>query len=246
MWRQDPDGRVAHRFEPLMLALALLVVPVVLVEESRAPRAAKLAAAGANWVIWVGFATELVLLLWVAPRKRAALRAQWLEAVIVLLTPPFLPRLFSYLRTARLLRLLRLLRLGVLGGRVLRAERVLTSREGFRYIALTTALLVVLAGAAVSAVDTGDFPNIWLGMWWAVVTVTTVGYGDVVPHSVAGRLVGSALMLTGIGFVALLTATVASTFITHDAEDANGDTEHEQVMAALRAIEARLAALERR
>jgi voltage-gated potassium channel len=248
MWRQAENGRVIHSFEPLMLVLALLVVPVVLVEESHSPQAVKAAAGAANWVIWLGFATELVLVLWVAPQRRAALRAYWLEVLIVLLTPPFLPRLFSYLRAARLMRLLRLVRLGVFGGRALRAERLLTSREGFRYIALTTLLLVVLGGAAVSLVDTSDFPNFWLGIWWALVTVTTVGYGDIVPHTVAGRLVGGALMMIGIGFVAALTATVASSFISRDieVEDQAGATEHEQIMAALRAIEKRLAALEPR
>jgi voltage-gated potassium channel len=57
-------------------------------------------------------------------------------------------------------------------------------------------------------------------MWWAIVTVTTVGYGDVYPKTVAGRIVGSLLMLVGIGFISLLTATFASTFVAADTEAA--------------------------
>jgi hypothetical protein len=63
------------------------------------------------------------------------------------LTPPFL-RYVSFFRAARVIRVLRLLRLGVFGMRAVRAERVLTSREGFLYVALLTALLVVVAGAS--------------------------------------------------------------------------------------------------
>jgi voltage-gated potassium channel len=90
------------------------------------------------------------------------------------------------------------------------------SAEGFHYVALLVLLLVVVSGAAIAAVDSGDVHSVQDGMWWALVTVTTVGYGDVVPHTPAGRLVASVVMLVGIGFVALLTATVAARFVKED------------------------------
>jgi voltage-gated potassium channel len=88
---------------------------------------------------------------------------------------------------------------------------MLTSRQGFRYVALATILLVILAGVSVSIADREEFSSPWLGMWWAVTTVTTVGYGDVYPTTVLGRIIASALMVIGIGFLSLLTAAVAST-----------------------------------
>jgi hypothetical protein len=74
--------------------------------------------------------------------------------------------------------------------------------------------LVVIAGAVQVEVDHKDFTTFWDDVWWAVVTVTTVGYGDIYPHTVAGRMVAIVLMLTGIGFLAVLTATVASATAT--------------------------------
>jgi voltage-gated potassium channel len=238
MWRQEDDGQIVHFLEPLMLVLALLALPVVVVEESHAPAPLRSAAAVANWVIWVGFAVEVLVLVALAPRKREMLRAHRLELAIVLLTPPFLPRV-GFLRAARVVRVLRLLRLGVFGMRAVRAERVLATREGFRYIALLTAVLVVVAGASVSLVDSRDVPNLWTGIWWAVVTITTVGYGDVQIKTVAGQIVAMALMIVGIGFISVLTATIASSFISR------GD-EHQELVETLRSIERRLAALEDR
>jgi voltage-gated potassium channel len=242
MWQQEASGRVTHRFEPVMLVLALLVILVVLIEESAAPQGVKAGAAAVNWLIWTGFLAELMFVLLVAPRKLAALRAHWLEAAIVVVTPPFFPRVLASLRLARLVRLLRLARLGMLGGRAVRAEHVLSSRSGFRYLALMTAFLVALAGAVISLVDSGDIPNVGTGMWWAIVTVTTVGYGDVYPKTVAGRVVGSLLMLVGIGFISLLTATIASSFVAADKE-AEQDRMSDLVQS-LRRIEERLERLE--
>jgi voltage-gated potassium channel len=108
---------------------------------------------------------------------------------------------------------------------------------------LVTGLLVIVAGAVISVVDSHDFPSIGLGIWWAITTVTTVGYGDVVPTSVAGRIVASCLMLVGIGFISILTATVASSFVANDTEDAE-TASLDQVMEVLRRIETRLDALE--
>ena len=235
--QQEPDGRVSHPFEPLLLALTLLVIPVVLVEDSNAPRGVKIGAYVINWVIWLGFLAELVLVLVVADRKGHALKAYWLETLVVVGTVPFYPRLLNSARLLRLTRLLRLARLGLLGGVAIRLERAITSRQGFRYLALATGFLVVTAGAAISVVDSADVPNVGTGMWWAIVTVTTVGYGDVVPHNTAGRVVGAILMLLGIGFISLLTATIASTFVAADDED---DPRLDELVATVRRIEQRL------
>jgi voltage-gated potassium channel len=237
MWQQEPDGRVSHPFEPLLLALTLLVIPVVVIEESSAPHWVKVAAYVANWVIWLGFLIELVGVLIVADRKRAALRAYWLEALVVVGTVPFYPRLLQSGRLFRLTRLLRFARLGLLGGLAIRLERQIAGRQGFRYLALATGFLVVIAGATISVVDSADVPNVGTGMWWAIVTVTTVGYGDVVPHNTAGRIVGGILMLIGIGFISLLTATIASSFVASDEEE---DTRLDEVVEAVRRIEQRL------
>lgn len=244
MWQQSPDGRIVHRFEPLMLVLALLIIPVVLIEESHASHGYKLAAAVANWVIWAAFVVEMVLIFIVAPRKLHAARAHLLELAIVFVTPPFLPRLLSSFRFVRFVRLLRLARLGMLGGRAITAERAVTSRDGFRYLALMTVFLVAIAGGVISTVDSKDFPNVGTGMWWAIVTVTTVGYGDYTPHTAAGRLVASLLMLVGIGFISLLTATIASTFVAADKK--HEQDERAEVLETLRRIEERLSAIEDR
>jgi voltage-gated potassium channel len=246
-WRQLPNGRVTHSLEWAIIVLALLVIPVVLIEESDLSGAWDVAAIAGNWVIWLGFAAELAFVLTVASRKRAALRAHWLDVAIVVLTVPFLPSLLAFLRLARLLRLLRLLRLAMLASRALAAARVIFSPQGFRYVALAVGLLVIVAGSAISVADAEEFPNVGLGIWWAITTVTTVGYGDVVPHTLGGRVIAGALMLVGIGFLSILTATIASSFVSHDvAEEERAVTEAGlvDVLAALRRIEERLEQLE--
>jgi voltage-gated potassium channel len=119
----------------------------------------------------------------------------------------------------RLVRLMRLLRTGIVLSRALQAERRLTTRSTFRFAAIATLFLVFSAGAAEATVDQGDFGTFWDGIWWAVVTVTTVGYGDLYPHTVAGRLIAMLLMLVGIGFIAVLTASIASIFVKSERAD---------------------------
>jgi voltage-gated potassium channel len=245
-WRQMPNGRVTHSLEWAIVVLALLAVPIVLIEESHLSGAWASVAMVGNWVIWLGFAAELAYVLTVAPRKKAALRVHWLDVVIVVVTSPVLPALLSSLRLARLLRLLRLLRLTALASRALAVERLLTSRQGFRYIALATVLLVILAGFSISIADGEEFPSPWLGMWWAVTTVTTVGYGDYAPGTVGGRIIASGLMITGIGFLSLLTAAIASAFVSQDAADDEhaAESERAELLSMLKRIEERLERVE--
>jgi voltage-gated potassium channel len=238
MWEQLPSGRVVHRFEWVVLVAALALIPVLVIETDVQSNGWQDVATVANWVIWGVFLAESVFVLTVAPRKAAALRAHWADLAIVVLTLPAFGSFLSSLRLVRLARLLRLLRLGMIATRALQAERVLTSEAVFRFVGLVTLFVVVVGGAVESLVDKGDFPSLWDGIWWAVVTVTTVGYGDLYPTSVEGRIIAMLVMLFGIGFLAVLTATIASRFVKTDSGT-------EEMRATLLRIEADLADVKR-
>src|SRR5438128_4911848 len=104
-WRQLENGRVAHRFEPFMLVVALAVVPVVLLEDASPRGAGHVAATVANWIIWALFTAELLFVLRVAPNRRAAVHAHLLDLGIVVASFPLLPAVFAATRLARLVRL---------------------------------------------------------------------------------------------------------------------------------------------
>lgn len=103
-------------------------------------------------------------------------------------------------------------------------------REGFRpryaaYLIIASwSVGVVVFGVVERLVDPDTFDNVWLGMWWAIQTVTTVGYGDIVPGSTAGKVIGSFLMLGGLSLFAVVTGTITSAFVTQrQREGAMGD-----------------------
>ena len=129
-------------------------------------------------------------------------------------------------------------------------QKAVARRRIFPYLAAATLILALVAGLVMTIVDDKDFPNFGLAVWWAIVTLATVGYGDVVPTTVAGRVVGSIVIILGVTFLAFLTATVTSYFVSSDQEAAKTQ-ELEQREAAdrelkelLQRLEERLAAIE--
>ena len=92
-------------------------------------------------------------------------------------------------------------------------ERLSLWRAIVTVIAVATTLVAV-AGLLARLVEPDTFTSLGLSYWWAVVTVTTVGYGDVVPESVAGRIVGAMLMLTGLALIPTLTSLTVSALIS--------------------------------
>jgi len=104
----------------------------------------------------------------------------------------------------------------------------LSVRNAAGVIVVATAAVVVGAGVLISLLDREEYPDVWIGMWWALQTVTTVGYGDVAPSHSSGRLVGAAVMLEGTAFVAIVTAVITSTFVgraTRESEAARAQDE---------------------
>jgi voltage-gated potassium channel Kch len=86
-------------------------------------------------------------------------------------------------------------------------------RNAMGVIVSATTFVVLVGAAVMRAADSGEYPDFGRAVWWAIQTVTTVGYGDVTPSAASGRIVATALMLWGVAFLAILTAVITSTFI---------------------------------
>lgn len=228
--------RVVQWLEWILLVAAVAVIPVILIEQSHADSTVKTAAAVANWAIWVVFAVQAVFMLAVSTDRVGWARSHKLELAVVILTPPILP---AGLQALRVLRLLRLLRLAV----AVKLIRRLFTVDGVKYATVLTIVVVIAGGYAFADVEhttTGE------GVWWALVTATTVGYGDVSPHTESGRVIAVVVMIIGTGFIALLTAAAAQRFL---AQQIKVDVDHAfesvevseaELLAELRDIRQRL------
>jgi voltage-gated potassium channel len=228
---------IERRFEiPLLIAAAFVLPSMVLQADDQLASGWQTLGSVLNWIIWLAFAAEFLMLIRTTRDPRAVIRSHPLLAVIVFLTVPILTAIFPALRVLQLLRLFSAARI---------AHR-LFRLESLAYAALLALALLVAGGLAYAEVeqDAGSSAND--GLWWALVTVTTVGYGDISPTTDAGRLIGAGVMVLGIGFIALLTGAVTHRFIAVNNQEAESASAEEQakILAELREVSGRLERLE--
>jgi len=105
-------------------------------------------------------------------------------------------------------------------------------------------LMTVGAGLLVTVVDHQNYPSIGTGLWWAVQTITTVGYGDNVPMNLAGRLVATLIMLLGISFLTVITASITSTFVSRSRREQAPSDASTAMAEQLRELDRRLERIE--
>ena len=228
--------KIEKRIDTPMIILALLIIPIVVIELEIVPT-------NAYWVscatkiddgIWFAFLLEYLVLVSLYDDKVGYTKRSWLNLIIILLSPPLIcPQGFALIRALRSLRVLRLFR-------ALRFLRVVIAlkrgvkpildvliKNSLHYVTLITILLIILSGIAFSWLEHQDISiqGIFQGAWWAITTVTTVGYGDLYPESPKGRILAVAVMIIGIGFVAILTANIASYFVE---KDKNKESENQE------------------
>jgi voltage-gated potassium channel len=134
-----------------------------------------------------------------------------------------------------------------LHGRVERWYERLSLWRAIATVVSVALILVAVAGFLQRIVEPETFTSIGLAYWWAVTTVTTVGYGDVVPETAGGRLVAAGLMLTGLAFIPTLTSVIVSALLskTRRSDTARIEQLEGEQAAALARIEERLERLER-
>ncbi len=125
-------------------------------------------------------------------------------------------------------------------------RRALNPRRAAVIIASFTVVITVIGGAVARLIDHHDFHSFGVAFWWALQTVTTVGYGDIVPTTTPGRVIAGVLMLTGIAFLAVVTASVTAALIESARQRmaAKGSTPMEDLATRLAAIETRLEKIE--
>jgi len=161
-----------------------------------------------QWFSWIAFAADLIYGLSNAKSKKQYLKKHPLEVAAVLL--PFL-------------RPLRLMRVISFGG--LAIQKVAIGRQFAITIKVLLASIFVAYISAVQititerAVEGSNIKNFGDGLWWAITTVTTVGYGDRYPTTTEGRFLAVALMIMGISLMGVITASVAAWFVKMGQED---------------------------
>lgn len=163
-------------------------------------------------VITVVYGLEFFGRLWAAPVRRTYFRNHMIDLISVI--PPV-----RWLRPFRLLRLLRLIRTFAGVSRAMAHGPRLAQHRGLIWIVAAWAGVTVLASVGLYISEHGvnktvDSP--FDALWWGVVTLSTVGYGDVTPVTTEGRIAAMALMILGVGLFSTITAAVTSYFISQD------------------------------
>ena len=193
-----------------------------------------------NWIIWLFFVVESILLTILVRDKKNYLVNNWLNVVIIICGVPVLWSTSPLIAGLRSLRLLLFLSLML---QLSSTVRNVLAKNNLGSILLLSLLFIFVAGFLIAGID----PNIGTpadGIWWAWVTATTVGYGDVVPTSPEGRMLGGILILLGVGLTSLITANISAYFISRSQRQEEG-RQLAQIEAQLTAIEKKLDAIGR-
>jgi voltage-gated potassium channel len=127
-----------------------------------------------------------------------------------------------------------------------RLNRAVVSGRIIPFLVLVMLVIMGLGTLAVEVLSPNSFESFGDAAWWAATTVTTIGYGDVVPGTRGGRVIGVFVMFTSVAAISFTTAVVTASFISYQQRRLSGDTErHEELRATLERIEKHLESLGR-
>jgi len=173
----------------------------------------------ADTVIYFIFLIDYVTRFILAKSKKEFFKSNIFDFIAII---PFnsIMRVFRTLKILKLAKLSRLTRTLSASGRLFARCKRFLNTNGLKYVLIVSAMLIVIGGGLVSIFEDMSFMD---GMWWAFVTSTTVGYGDISPSTMGGRAIAIILMISGIGLIGSLTSSITAFFMKDDNETVSND-----------------------
>ncbi|MBL7994093.1 ion transporter [bacterium] len=214
----ESDTRAGKRFDVFLLWIILFSVLIVMLDS--------VAEIGqrysdiffvTEWVLTVIFSIEYGLRIWISPRRLKYLFSFWGFIDLLSILPSYLSLVlagYHYMLVVRIFRLLRVFRILKLARFNTEAQILIEALRASVYkisiFFMAVLAIVTFMGTTIYVVEGGreGFSSIPQSIYWAIVTVTTVGYGDIVPHTVMGKFLSSIAMITGYVFIAVPTGIV--------------------------------------
>ena len=207
------SGFVGVAYETVMVTLAVTVIALLSQPDEGWIRVA-------NMAIWGVFVLDYFTRLALSGNRKTFFRRNIIDLVAILPAD-----FFRAARALRVLRILRLLRATTVLWRVSSTIRGIAGTNALGWVLAASGLVVLIGAGAVMIAEPqlGDFGD---ALWWSIVTATTVGYGDLAPASVVGRIVAVLLMIVGIGTIGMITGSIATFFLQGSGQRTNPHVEH--------------------
>ena len=203
--------RLDRALDVAILAGALATIPLTILLEERQVSPAVVAL---DWLVWAVFLFEFLVRISLASNRLEHCRRNLLPLAVVVLSFPLLPAILGLARVARLTRIFRGLRLASVTLRGLADLRTIFTRRGVLYAGALACFLILAGGGALALLEPETAKGGFLdGVWWAVVTASTVGYGDIAPTTIWGRLIAVLMILAGVGVISTLSASITAYFL---------------------------------
>lgn len=161
-----------------------------------------------DFTINIIFVVDYVLRLRISKNKKEFFRNNVLDLIAII---PFnsLFKIFRVFKIFKMLKLLKLAKTSARFARLYKRIKFFFDLNGFKYMILTTLICIGIGGVTIHYAEGMSFSD---GLWWSFVTATTVGYGDISPSTIPGRIIATVLMLVGIGLIGSLTSTITTLF----------------------------------
>jgi len=212
------DSKAGKRFDLILLWIILFSVFVVMLESvpEISNRISKTFIT-TEWILTIIFSIEYLIRIWISPRRSKYLFSFWGFIDLLSILPTWLSLIlpgYHYLLVVRIFRLLRIFRILKLARFIREAQVLIEALKSSLYkisiFLFAVVAIVIFMGTLMYVVEGGrqGFTSIPQSIYWAVVTVTTVGYGDMVPHTVLGKFISSIVMIMGYAIIAVPTGIV--------------------------------------
>jgi voltage-gated potassium channel len=178
-------------------------------------------------IITIVFIVDYVLRLLISKDKRTFFTENILDLIAII---PFtsLFKIFRVFKFLKILKFIKLVRFSAYFARLYKHIQFFFNVTGFKYMVAVCAVCILTGGMLIHFTEGMSFAD---GIWWAFVTATTVGYGDISPTTICGRIIASVLMIVGIGLIGSLTSTITALFFNRKSKS---DTAREEIIQTIK------------